>query len=138
VDGDGGDAEVLRNAGLVERVDSSAILPDSVSHMCVFAATERLRRATSDSGRWEVLFVPRKRPDGLAQIRIRTFVAQLDSIDGIQQADNAVEASADLRVVQVPTEWGKRLGETEIARLSDPIRVRFDRYDDGWRLRRLR
>ena len=136
-EGDGGEAEQIREAGLIALVDSSAILPDSVAHLCVYQPTAKLRELSSKrgTGRSLVSLGEQKGPYTTTVLRLRTHLAELDSVTGIQQADGAVEAVVEFTVRTVPTEWGKRLGMTEPAVMSKPLRAWFDRYDDGWRLK---
>jgi hypothetical protein len=138
-EGDGGANEQLREAGLVTLVDSSAILPDSVAHLCVYQPSAKLRdiSAKGGSGRSLVSLGEQTGPYGRTVLRLRTHVAELDSVTGIQQADGAVEAAVEFTVRTVPTDWGRRLGMTEPEILSKVMRAWFDRYDDGWRLRVL-
>lgn len=68
-------------------------------------------------------------------LQLRTYVAELDSVTGIQQADGAVEAAVEFTVRKIPTEWGKRLRMGDTVAMPQPLRARLDRYDDGWRLR---
>jgi hypothetical protein len=139
-EGDGGESEQMREAGLITLVDSSAILPDSVAHLCVYQPTAKLREllAKGGSGRPLVSLGEQKGPYARTVLRLRTHVAELDSVTGIQQEDGAVEAVVEFTVRTVPTEWGKRLGMTEPELVPTPIRARLDRYDDGWRFRTLR
>ena len=139
-EGDGGESEQMREAGLITLVDSSAILPDSVAHLCVYQPTAKLRElsAKGGTGRPLVSLGEQTGPNPRTVLRLRTHLAELDSVTGIQQADGAVEAVVDFTVLLIPTEWGKRLDMTEPEVVPKPIRVQFDRYDDGWRLRTLR
>lgn len=139
-EGDGGEAERLRTAGLVELSDSSAILPDSVAHLCTYRATPRLLKlsAEADTSRPELAYDSKPGQSGSRTLRVRTHLAQLDSVTGIQQADGAVEATVEFTVRRVPTEWGRRLIMAEEVVMPTTLRARFDRYDDGWRLRMLR
>ncbi len=136
-EGDGGEAEQIRQAGLITLVDSSAILPDSVAHLCVYQPTAKLRElsAKGGTGRPPVSLGEQTGPYPHTVLRLRTYVAELDSVTGIQQADGAAEAAVEFTVRMVPTEWGNRFGMTEPEVVPKLKRALFDRYDDGWRLR---
>lgn len=139
--------QVVDEEGLVTYTDSSSIGVDSIWHLCIERPTENARTLVVTPG---VTMLPNlyvilgedtvtneTEHIGGPRVQLSTARTLFDSISGIVQAPNAMDARVEFSVRREPTGYAAAgVVPDEIPTTRQRV-AWFTRYDDGWRVLRI-